>query len=73
MLKRDLSTDHGLTPQEYRARWNLSADHALAAPDYAPKRAELAKSIGFNRKRGGKVVDKDGRKKLKVSIAILRL
>src|SRR5687768_3398917 len=26
MLKRHLGTDHGLTPAEYRAKWNLSAD-----------------------------------------------
>lgn len=68
MLKRHLSTDHGLTPQEYRARWNLSADHALVAPDYAARRAELAKSIGLGRKMGEKVVAKGGRKKLKVAV-----
>jgi len=50
MLKRHLATDHGLTPAEYRARWNLSADYSLVAPDYAAKRKELAIKIGLGRK-----------------------
>jgi predicted transcriptional regulator len=68
MLKRHLMTDHGLTPAEYRARWKLSADHPLVAPDYAAKRAELAKAIGLGRKAGATVAAKVGRKKLKVAI-----
>ncbi|WP_054120662.1 MucR family transcriptional regulator [Novosphingobium sp. AAP93] len=52
MLKRHLMTTHGLTPQEYKARWNLSADHPLVAPNYAAKRGELAKAIGLGTKRG---------------------
>jgi predicted transcriptional regulator len=54
MLKRHLMTDHGLTPDEYRARWGLSADYPMVAPDYAEKRRELAKKIGLGRKPGQK-------------------
>jgi predicted transcriptional regulator len=50
MLKRHLMTDHGLTPAEYRARWNLPADYPMVAPDYAEKRRTLAKEIGLGRK-----------------------
>jgi predicted transcriptional regulator len=50
MLKRHLSTDHNLTPAEYRARWNLPASYPLVAPDYAAKRKELAVKIGLGRK-----------------------
>lgn len=50
MLKRHLLTEHGLSPQEYRERWKLAADHPLVAPEYAAKRAQLAKSIGLGRK-----------------------
>jgi predicted transcriptional regulator len=50
MLKRHLSTDHGLSPAEYRARWNLAADYPMVAPDYAAKRKELAVKIGLGRK-----------------------
>jgi predicted transcriptional regulator len=50
MLKRHLGTDHGMTPAEYRARWNLPADYPMVAPDYAAKRKELAVRIGLGRK-----------------------
>ena len=49
-LKRHLSK-RGLTPQDYRAKWGLSADYPMVAPAYARKRSELAKSIGFGRHR----------------------
>lgn len=52
MLKRHLSTDHGLAPDEYRARFSLPNDYPLVAPDYAEKRRELAKKIGLGRKPG---------------------
>jgi len=54
MLKRHLSTNHGLTPAEYRQRWGLPTDHALVAPDYAKRRQDLAKKIGLGRKPGQK-------------------
>jgi predicted transcriptional regulator len=59
MLKRHLMTDHGLTPDEYRARWNLPSDYPMVAPAYAEKRRDLAKKIGLGRKPG----QKRGRKK----------
>ena len=59
MLKRHLSTDHGLSTDEYRQRWSLPADYPLVAPNYAEKRRELAKKIGLGRKPG----QKRGRKK----------
>lgn len=54
MLKRHLMTDHGMTPDEYRARWSLPSDYPMVAPDYAEKRRELAKKIGLGRKPGQK-------------------
>lgn len=54
MLKRHIGTDHGLTPAEYRMRWNLPADYPMVAPDYAAKRKELAVRIGLGRKPGQK-------------------
>jgi len=50
MLKRHLATHYNLTPDQYRARWNLPADYPMVAPNYAEKRRELAKSIGLGRK-----------------------
>ena len=50
MLKRHLITDHGMTPQEYRAKWGLKPDYPMVAPTYAAKRTELAFKIGLGRK-----------------------
>lgn len=52
MLKRYLKTNFDMTPEEYRARWNLPADYPMVAPAYAEKRRELAKEIGLGRKPG---------------------
>ena len=50
MLKRHLMTHYNMTPDEYRARWNLPADYPMVAPNYAATRRELAKKIGLGRK-----------------------
>lgn len=50
MLKRHLATHYNLTPEQYRARWNLPADYPMVAPDYSEKRKELAKKLGLGRK-----------------------
>jgi predicted transcriptional regulator len=52
MLKRHLTTAHGLTPAAYRLRWNLKANSPLVAPAYAARRSELAKSSGLGKQRG---------------------
>jgi predicted transcriptional regulator len=54
MLKRYLMTQYGMTPDQYRQRWNLPADYPMVAPEYAEKRRSLAKSIGLGRKPGEK-------------------
>ncbi|MFM5907219.1 MAG: MucR family transcriptional regulator [Novosphingobium sp.] len=58
MLKRHLMTHHGLTVEDYRAKWNLPADHPIVAPNYAERRRELAKKIGLGRKPGTKMPKK---------------
>ncbi len=50
MLKRHLMTRYGLTPDAYRAKWNLPADYPMAAPNYSEKRRTLALSLGLGRK-----------------------
>src|SRR5215208_3944409 len=50
MLRRHLSTAHGLDPIEYRRRWGLSSDHPLTAPAYAESRSDLAKKLGLGRR-----------------------
>jgi len=49
-LKRHLKSYHGLSPDEYRAKWGLSADYPMVAPAYAERRSKLAKEIGLGRK-----------------------
>jgi len=49
-LKRHLNTEHGQSPADYRARWQLSKDYPLVAPSYSKKRAATAKKIGLGRK-----------------------
>ena len=53
MLKRHLMVNHGMTPAEYREKWELSADYPMVAPNYADQRRTLAKSIGLGRKGRG--------------------
>lgn len=50
-LKRHLATHHGLTPEEYRAKWSLPADYPMVAPAYAAARSKLAKEMGLGRKK----------------------
>ena len=59
MLKRHLRTNFGMTPEEYRQKWNLPADYPMVAPNYAKQRSEFAKKIGLGRP-GGKA---SGRRK----------
>ncbi|HYD65755.1 MucR family transcriptional regulator [Azospirillum sp.] len=49
MLKRHLRTVYGMTPEEYRARWNLPDTYPMTAPAYAAARSALAKARGLGR------------------------
>ena len=50
-LKRHLATHYNMTPEEYRAKWNLPPDYPMVAPNYAATRSALAKSLGLGRKK----------------------
>src|SRR6185437_3845468 len=49
MLKRYLRRRYGMTPEAYRAKWNLPSDYPMTAPAYAARRSQLAKDIGLGR------------------------
>ena len=49
-LKRHIQSDHGLTPEEYRAKWGLPTVYPMVAPNYAAQRSQLAKDSGLGRK-----------------------
>jgi predicted transcriptional regulator len=49
MLKRHLRSTYGMTPDDYRIKWGLSADYPMVAPNYAAQRSAFAKKIGLGR------------------------
>jgi predicted transcriptional regulator len=54
VLKHHLKAEHGMTPAEYRERWNLSPDYPMTAPNYSAQRRGLAKTIGLGRRAKAK-------------------
>jgi predicted transcriptional regulator len=50
-LRRHLA-GHGLTPEQYRERYNLRADYPMVAENYSQARRDMAKKIGLGRKPG---------------------
>ena len=54
MLKRHLRTAYAMTPDQYRARWNLAPDYPMVAPNYAAQRSDFAKRIGLGHKPGAR-------------------
>ena len=51
-LKRHLRTVYGMTPAQYRARWDLPKDYPMVAPNYSALRSQTAKRLGLGRKSG---------------------
>lgn len=51
MLKRHLRTFYGLRPEDYRAKWGLSPDYPMVAPNYAKRRSDFAKQFGLGKRR----------------------
>ena len=54
MLRRHLATGHGLSVDQYRARWNLPREHPITAPGYSERRSGVAKQIGLGRRRASR-------------------
>lgn len=53
-LKRHLATAHGLTPTEYRQKWNLAATYPMVAATYSEARPAMAKANGPGRPKARK-------------------
>jgi len=51
VLRRHLQVRHGLTPEDYRGRWQLPTNHPIVAPAYSERRATVAREIGLGRRR----------------------
>jgi predicted transcriptional regulator len=55
---------HGLTPAQYREKWNLPTDYPMTAPNYAAQRSAIAKTLGLGPpKRRAGVRKSNGRSK----------
>jgi predicted transcriptional regulator len=50
MLKRHISSDHQMTPEEYRIKWDLPPSYPMVAAEYAATRSKVAKDNGLGRK-----------------------
>ena len=46
-LKRHLRTVYDLSPEAYRAKWDLPSNYPMVAPAYSANRSALAKAIGL--------------------------
>lgn len=44
-LKQHLRNTYGLMPEQYRERWGLPRDYPMLAPNYARRRADLARAM----------------------------
>ena len=53
LLKRYLRARYDMSPDQYRAKWGLSPDYPMVAPNYAKARSDLAKAIGLGQVRPG--------------------
>jgi predicted transcriptional regulator len=53
-LKRYLKTHYNLSPEAYRARWQLPREYPMVAPSYARLRSAFAKKIGLGRVPAGR-------------------
>ena len=50
-LRRHLA-GFGLTPEQYRVKWNLPSDYPMVAPNYAAQRSAIAKTLGLGQLAG---------------------
>ena len=50
-LKRHLRTHYKLSPDQYRAKWDLPSTYPMVAPNYAAARSQLAKKMGLGTRK----------------------
>lgn len=51
-IRRHLGSAHGMTPDAYRAKWDLPGSYPMTAPNYSEQRSELAKAAGLGQRQG---------------------
>jgi len=60
-LKRHLR-GIGLTPEQYRTKWNLPSNYPMVAPNYAAQRSALAKNFGLSQLAAKRAAEKKATK-----------
>lgn len=50
VLTRYIKNKYNLTPDQYRAKWNLPSDYPMVAPNYTSTRSSIAKSSSLGKK-----------------------
>ncbi len=51
MLRRYIRRRFNMTPEQYRAKWDLPDDYPFVAPNYARVRSGIAKKSGLGRNK----------------------
>lgn len=62
VLRGHIATAHGLTADQYRARWDLPREHPLTAPAHSEMRSAVAKRIGLGRRGRGRPPSGSGKR-----------
>ena len=50
-LARHLNETHGMTPDQYRTKWNLPTNYPMIAANSSKLRSSLSKAIGLGKRR----------------------
>lgn len=48
-LRKHLWSEHNLTPDEYRTKWDLPGNYPMVSPNYSATRSALAKAAGLGK------------------------
>lgn len=67
-LRRHLNTN-GLSPEQYRERYNLKSDYPMVAATYSEARRAMAKKIGLGRKPKAGADDASGKAPVRKPVA----
>lgn len=62
-LRRHLNSAYNMTPEQYRAKWNLDANYPMVAPNYSHTRARLAREARLGGSAQERPAEKLKRKK----------
>ena len=65
MIKGHLRGTHGMTPEEYREKWNLPEDYPMTCKNHSAMRRRFAKSVGLGTVNRGHSLKVSGKRNKK--------